>query len=71
TTTVKTSHPVYRRLPVRLSCEIPLEQIKIFMNAINQVSINNGCKPGDLVAENLLESGVDLVATGGVCFEEG
>ena len=71
TTTVRTTHPVYTRLPVRLSREVPLEQIPEFMKVINQVCVSRTCIPGDVMAVNLLESEVDLIATGELYYEKG
>ena len=71
TSTVRTTHPVYPRLPVRLSREVSPKHIIQYMKLINQVCVSRTCIPGDLMAENLLESGVDLIATGGLYYEKG
>ena len=64
TTTVCTDSKEWPRLPVRLSQDIPLEKIFIYMKALDGI-VAQGCwKPGDLVAQNLLGTGVDVVATG-------
>lgn len=70
TSTVRTTHPVYTRLPVRLSREISPEHIPRFMKVINQVCITRACIPGDVMEVNLLDSGVDLIATGELYYEK-
>jgi CxxC motif-containing protein len=63
TTTVRTGFMDFPVVPVRTTGEIPLEKIFNFMNEINQVNVTERLKPGDVIIPNILESGVDLVAT--------
>lgn len=68
TTTVGTTHPLYPRLPVRLSREILLGDQGKFMEAVRVVRVERDCEPGDVLTENLLDSGVDLIATGALHY---
>jgi len=63
TTTVATSFPDFPRLPVRTAGEIPLEKIPKAMQVINKILIKQKIKIGDIIQPNLLNTGVDLVAT--------
>jgi len=71
TTTVRTTHPEYPRLPVRLSEEVPLERLGDFMKAVCRICVETDCVPGDILSRNLLDSTVNLVATGGLSYERG
>jgi CxxC motif-containing protein len=63
TTTVRTAFDDFPVVPVKTSGDIPLEKIFSFMKIINDVKVSERLKPGDVIIENLLDSGVDLVAT--------
>ena len=65
TTTVATSFARCPRLPVRTEGEIPLQDLFRAMEEINALRIDQPLKPGDVVLENLLGTGVPLIATGG------
>ncbi|MCG8451910.1 MAG: DUF1667 domain-containing protein [Spirochaetales bacterium] len=68
TTTVCTDSKEWPRLPVRLSQDIPLEQVFAYMKALDEI-VARGCwAPGDVVAQNLLDAGVDVVATGELVY---
>lgn len=62
-TTVKTSFPYAPVLPVRVSSEIPKDKIFDVMNEINKVTVSKPIKRGDVVISNVLELGVDIIAT--------
>jgi CxxC motif-containing protein len=63
TSTVKTSIKDFPRLPVRTDKEVPLKDIFQFMIEINNVIVTKRLKPGDIVIENIRNSGANLVAT--------
>lgn len=63
TTTVRTTLPAHPRLPVKTDCEVPLGDIRSFMIAISSIVVGGDVRCGDVIAENLLDHGVDLVAT--------
>lgn len=62
-TTVKTSFPYAPVLPVRVSSEIPKDKIFDVMKAISEVTVDKPLKRGDVVLPNVLELGVDIIAT--------
>lgn len=61
--TVKTDSPVFPVLPVRVSSDIPKEKIFDVMNEINKVIVTAPVQRGDIVIENVLGLGVDIIAT--------
>ena len=64
TSTVKTNSNKQPRLPVKLSKEIPLSNISEYINEIKKVCCTKPVKPGDILAENILNKGINLIATG-------
>jgi hypothetical protein len=60
---VRTVFPDFPRLPVKTDQEIALEGVRGFMRAVNEVCVRRRCLPGEIVAEDLLGSGVNLIAT--------
>ncbi|MBF9015100.1 MULTISPECIES: DUF1667 domain-containing protein [unclassified Oceanispirochaeta] len=69
TTTVRTSGTDYPRLAVRLSRDVPLRLFPDYMKVISRIIHKGSCIPGDILAENLLDSGIDLISTGAVNSE--
>ena len=69
TTTVRTTHPDYPRLPVRLSGDIPKERIFDCMRKIDSVLVSQDTAPGDVVACGIIDD-LDLLATGVLKYEE-
>ena len=63
TTTVQTSFVDFPRVSVKTSREIPLVDIFKYMKQINQIILKKRVVPGYLVLKNILNSGVDIVAT--------
>ena len=63
TTTVATAFPDFPRLPVKTDREIPLERAFEYMEAVDEVWVRTRRLPGEVVAEDLLGSGVNLLAT--------
>jgi len=64
TSTVKTVFNNFPRLPVKTDKEIPLQDIFLFMDEINAVVVEKRVKPGDIVLKNILNTDINLVATG-------
>ncbi|NBG88287.1 DUF1667 domain-containing protein [Isachenkonia alkalipeptolytica] len=63
TTTVKITEGSLPRLPVTTKGAIPKELMMEAMEAINRVEVNAPATVGQVIIKNLLDTGVDLVAT--------
>lgn len=63
TTTVKIEEFHLRRLPVRTDGEVPKEMIFDCMKEINKVTIKPPVKTGDVIVEDILGTGVNVVAS--------
>lgn len=61
-TTVRTAFPDVPVLPVRVSAEIPKNQIFPVMEAINAVTLETPVAMGGVILEDVLGLGVDVVA---------
>ena len=61
TTTVAIEGGTYRRVPVKTAGDIPKGMIKDIMNEINKVVVKSPIKVGDVIIENVLGTGVDVV----------
>ena len=61
--TVKTNSSVFPVLPVRVSSDIPKEKIFDVMNEINKTTVTAPVQRGDVVIKNVLDLGVDIIAT--------
>ena len=68
-TTVRTIYRDCPVLPVRVNGSVPKERIREAMNAINQVTVDRPVAIGDVILSNLLELGVDVIATSSVLRE--
>lgn len=68
-TTVRTVFPEAPVLPVRLSAEIPKDQIFPVMEAIRAVTVDRPVGIGGVVLKNVLGLGVDVVASSGLLEE--
>ena len=62
-TTVKIDGSHLRRLPVRTESPIPKGMIFDCMKEINKVTMSAPVKMGDIVIENILNTGVNIIAT--------
>lgn len=62
-TTVVIKHSHLKRLPVRTEAPVPKELIFDCMDEINKVSVEAPVKMGDVVLENILGTGVNIIAT--------
>lgn len=69
-TTVKTAFSDTPVIPVRVSSEIPKDRIFDVMSEINRVTVNDRVKRGDIIIENVLGLGADVIATSSVLKEE-
>lgn len=63
TSTVATAFDNFPLLPVKTNGEIPKDKIGGIMNAINAVYITSPVKLGDVIIENVLDTGVNIVST--------
>ncbi len=63
TTTIKVDDNPLRRLPVKSSDGLPKEKLFEAMNLINQIIIKTPIAVGDIILENILDTGVNIVST--------
>ena len=61
--TVKTAFSQCPVLPVRVSADIPKDKIFDVMEEINKVTVTEKIARGDVVIENVLGLGADVIAT--------
>jgi len=69
-TTVVIEGAFLKRLPVRTSGPVPKGLIMACMKEINKVSVQAPVKMGDVIIENILNTGVDIIATRSMVVEE-
>jgi len=69
TTTVRTSFPGFPVLPVRTAGEIPKGKIREAMNCLNAITVSRPLGIGEIVAENILGLGVDVIVTSNILKE--
>lgn len=62
-TTVKTTLPGVRRAAVKISREVPLKEIFLYMEAINKIVLREKLKCGDIIEKGLRGTDVDLILT--------
>ncbi len=62
-TTVKIKNGTLNRLPVKTKEPIPKDRLFDAMDVINKVEVEAPVKVGDVIIENILDTGVDVVAT--------
>lgn len=63
TSTVRLEGGLHRRLPVKTAAPIPKELMFEAMEALNGVTLTAPVTVGQVVIPNLLDTGVDVVAT--------
>lgn len=63
TSTVKTNASLQRRISVKTSDEIPKDKIFEIMDALSQIQAKVPVRSGDVLLKNILETGVDIIAT--------
>lgn len=68
-TTVRTSFGDAPVLPVRVSAEIPKDRIFDVMREINKVEVGTRVGRGDVIIENVLGLGADIIATSNLLRE--
>lgn len=63
TSTVKIKGSILKRLPVRTKGDIPKNKIFECMELLNNVDVEAPIKVGDIIIKNILNTGVDLIAS--------
>lgn len=63
TTTIKTSSLLTPRLSVKTKNPIPKELIFEALHLLDGIIIDNDVKIGDVIIQNILNTGIDIVAT--------
>ncbi len=63
TSTVKTNSDKFPRIPVKTSEPIPKGQINEVMQVINALTVTLPVKMGEIIAQNVLDLGVDILTT--------
>jgi len=63
TTTVKINKAHLKRLPVRTNGSVPKDKIFECMKVINTAEVEAPVKEGEVILKNILNTGVDLVAS--------
>lgn len=63
TSTVKVEGSANRLLPVKTKGAIPKEKILEAMEVINKTTVKTPVMTGDVVVKNILDEGIDVVAT--------
>lgn len=61
--TVRTSYKSIPRLPVRTDGEIPFSLVFNTMKKINEINLDHPVHSGEIIIENILETGVNIIAT--------
>lgn len=62
TTTVKLENSYLQLLPVKTEDPIPKGMIFDIMEALDKVRVNAPVKVGDVIVENILDTGVDVIS---------
>ncbi len=63
TSTIRITGGIHKRIPVKTRGAIPKELIFKCMEEINKLEVRSPVKMGDVVLENVLGTGVDIVVT--------
>ena len=63
TSTVKVQSTLERRLPVKSSEPLPKEKVFDAVKELDQVSVKTPVHIGDVIIENVAQTGVNIVAT--------
>lgn len=63
TSTVKIKNGLFSRLPVKTDGSVPKELIFECMQLINRVEVASPVEVGDVIIENILNTGVDVVSS--------
>lgn len=62
-TTVRIEQGVHSRLPVKSDIEVPKALVLDLVKALDNVLVTAPVNIGDVIAENVLDSGINFVAT--------
>ncbi len=68
TTTVRTTSLRHPRLSVKSNLPLPKDKIIAAIRVLNDIILDKETRIGDVVVENILETGVDMVATNHLTF---
>lgn len=68
-TTVRTAFPAVPVLPVRVSAPIPKNRIFDVMREVNHVTVTTRPGRGEIILENVLGLGADVIATSNLLKE--
>jgi CxxC motif-containing protein len=60
---VKTTYRKVPRLPVRTNGEVPLNAIFAVMEKINAVTLDHPVHIGEVIIENVCNTGINVIAT--------
>ena len=60
--TVEIKGGLHPRIPVKTNGNIPKEKIFEVMDEINKISVESPVKCGDILLENVLDTGVNIIA---------
>ncbi len=63
TTTVRTVFTEFPRLPVKTDGEVPLGKIFDVMKELDCILVKDTVKSGDVIVENISNTGINIVAT--------
>ena len=63
TSTVKIEGATHNRLPVKTSADLPKTMMNACMALINSLSVTAPIKMNTVLAENIFDKGVDIIAT--------
>ncbi len=63
TTTVKIKNAALDRLPVRTAQDIPKNKIRECMRVLNEIEVEGPVQIGMIIVENILGTGIDVVAS--------
>ena len=63
TSTVVVERSPVKRLPVRTREAIPKEKLFVAMNRLSEIRVKPPVKIGDVIISNLLNTGVDVIAS--------
>lgn len=69
-TTARTSFPSVPVLPVRVSGAIPKNKIFDLMREVNRITVSKRIGREEVVVPNILDLGVDLIATSNILKDE-
>lgn len=70
TSTVKITGAATERCPVKTSAPIPKEKMFDIMKALNNVSVKAPKKIGDVIVENVCDTGADITVTKNIAKAE-